>query len=389
MLDRRARTPIVLFALLLLPVAAFTIGTALTPTATDFLCFWTGARFTLDGRDPYDAAAWSAATGGNHPDMFGGLRPTNCPGRYAYPLTTAIAMMPFGALPITVAAIIWQIAFVLGAGGGVVLLARAGRLGRSEGLMLASLVAGSQPLGLPMAAAGFGGLLVLATGLLATSDFVRAGPVLGTLVGALKPHAIPLAVLMRLRELRSVRTILAALAPTYVLVFASIIVDPGWLAKWLDEVLGHRLEMAAFGQSATLWMLGRVAGLPWLGPFLISIGIGALAVALSRAHGHVDRLEVVAIAVVSWQLVVPYALSGDQVPALAATAAAVLRRAAAAPLLVVTLLAVGLVLPWMFYATRYDVLAYGGLEVTNALVPLMLAFLLAFAIGRPVDAVTS
>ncbi len=377
-----ARTQLVLFALLLVPVAVFTIGTALTPAATDFLCFWTGARFTLDGRDPYDAAAWAAATGGYHVDMFGGLRPTNCPGAYAYPLTTAVAMIPLGAFPIGVAAVIWQMAFVLGLGAGLVFLARAAGLGRSEGLMLAVIVGGSQPLGLPMGGAGFGGLLVLATGLLATQELVHAGPVLGTLLAALKPHAIPFAVLVRLREFRSVPTIVAALAPIYVLVLASLIVDPGWPAKWGGELLGHRLEMAAVGQSATLWMLGRVAGIPALAPFLIGIGISALAIALWRVRGHVDRLEAIALAIVAWQLVVPYALSGDQVPALAVIAVVVMRRAAAAPGLMIALLAIGLLLPWMLYAIRYDVLAYGGLEVTNALVPLALALLLAVAIGR-------
>jgi hypothetical protein len=47
------------------------------------------------------------------------------------------------------------------------------------------------------------------------------------------------------------------------------------------------------------------------------------------------------------------------------------------------------VLPWAMYAVRFDVLAYKGLEVTGALVPLATAAVLAAAIARSPRVVTT
>jgi hypothetical protein len=382
---RAVRTRLVLLLVLLVPLVALAVGVATTPRATDFNCFWSGARIVLDGGDPYDRATWTAATGADVVDLFGTARETHCPIGYGYPLTTAIALIPLGALPIGVAIVIWQAMFVLGLGVGLALLARAARLAPAEAILLAILVVASQPLEYEFIDVRFGGLLVLAAGLLATSEakLLDGGPVIGTLLAALKPHVMPLAVLVRLRELGSVLSIAVALAPLYVLGGASLIVDPGWPVKWIAELLGHRLDMATSGQSATLWMLSRVVGIPAVGPLLMGLGIASLGIALWRARGRTERLDAIAVAIVGWAIVVPYALSGDHLVALSVTAAAVLPRAT--PVLTVSLFAIGGVLPWLLYGTRYDVLAYRGLEVTSALVPVALALLLAAALwGRRV-----
>lgn len=376
---RSIRARLVLLIVLLVPLVALGVGVAMTPRATDFNCFWSGARIVLDGGDPYDPATWAAATSANVVDVFGTRRESHCPIGYGYPLTTAIALIPLGALPIGIAIVIWQAAFILGLGVGLALLARAARLAPPEAILLAILVVASQPLEYEFIDVRFGGLLVLAAGLLATSEqkLRHASPVIGTLLAALKPHVMPFAVVVRLRALGSVRSVVAALSPIYVLGGASLIVDPGWPVKWVAELLGHRLDMATSGQSATLWMLGRVAGIPALGPVLVGVGVGTLAIALWRARGRIERLDLLAVAIVGWAIVVPYALSGDHLTALSVTAAAVLRRGTAA--LTLSLFVIGGVLPWVLYGTRYDVLAYRGLEVSNALVPVVLAILLATA----------
>jgi hypothetical protein len=372
---------------LLVPFVLLGVGVAATPRATDFNCFWSGARIVLDRGDPYDPATWSAATGANVVDVFGTKRETHCPIGYGYPLTTAIALLPLGALPIGVAIVIWQAAFILAFGLGLALLARAARLAPAGATLLAILVVASQPFEYEFIDVRFGGLLVLAAGLLAASEpgLRHAGPMIGTLLGALKPHVLPVALLVRLCALRSPRSIALTLAPTLALIGASLVVDPGWPVKWVAELLGHRSDMATSGQSATLWMLGRVAGIPAIGPLLMVLGIGALGIALWRARGRIERLDAIAAAVVGWAIVVPYALSGDHLVALSVTAAAVLRRGT--PALTVSLFAIGGLVPWLLYGTRYDVLVYRGLEVSNALVPVALAALLAVALWarRPGD----
>jgi hypothetical protein len=372
------RPRLVLFLLLVAPFVVLGVGVASTPRATDFNCYWSGAHIVLAGGDPYDSATWAAATGADVVNLFGTTRETHCPAGYGYPLTTAIALIPLGVLPIEIAIVPWQAAFILAMAVGIALLSRAARLGRAEALLFGILVVASEPFFYEFIDVRFGGLLVLAVGLLASSDLIHAGPVLGTVLAVLKPHLMPLAVLVRLREL-GMRSAAAALAPVYVLIGASLVVDPAWPAKWIGEILGPRIDMATAGQSSTLWLLGRVVGIPALGPVLMAVGIGALVVALWRARGRITRLDAVAASTVGWAMVVPYALSGDHLVSLAVVSAAVLRRGT--PTLTLSLLLIAGVLPWLLYATRYDLLVYRGLEVSNALVPLALALLLAAVIA--------
>ena len=69
--------------------------------ANDFSAMWTGARSVLDGRDPYDPALWPDTmarygTQRTHEDFFG------------YPPWVALALLPFGALPVGLAALAWS-----------------------------------------------------------------------------------------------------------------------------------------------------------------------------------------------------------------------------------------------------------------------------------------
>jgi uncharacterized membrane protein YwzB len=99
-----------------------------------------------------------------------------------------------------------------------------------------------------------------------------------------------------------------------------------------------------------------------------------------------------AVAALAWLLLIPYGLTSGQLAPLAIAWAAILRRAVTprtSEPLVVALLAVAGVLPWALYAVRFDVLAYKGLEVTGALVPLATAMVLAAAIARSARLVTS
>ena len=74
----------------------------------DFGIIWSGPRALIDGVDPYDAVAWTAER------LRLGLAPTNSP-VYAYPPWVAVALLPFGVLPLGVAAFAWTACGILAA----------------------------------------------------------------------------------------------------------------------------------------------------------------------------------------------------------------------------------------------------------------------------------
>jgi hypothetical protein len=382
------RRLLVLAVALLVPLAILGVGVAVTPETTDFRCLWTGAAFVLSGRDPYDLADWTRATYSVGVDVFGRIRESNCFGSYPYPLTTAIAMVPLGALPLEIAAVIWEVMLFAGAVVGAALLAKAAALSRSLGLALVVIVLASQPFEQTVMSAQFGGLSLLALGLLAAPTLGSIRPGLGVLLAAMKPHVIPLVPLVRARGERA-RTIVIALAPITVLALVSFVVRPAWPLGWIAELTGQRREM--FADAVSLWTLASVAGIPMLGPGLVAAGILPMGIAGLRARDlHV--LDAMAIAALAWLLLIPYGLTSGQLAPLAIAWAAILRRAVTpttSEALVVALLAVAGVFPWAMYAVRFDVLAYKGLEVTGALVPLATAVVLAAAIARSARVVTS
>jgi hypothetical protein len=382
------RRSLVLAAALLVPLAILGVRAAVTPETTDFRCLWTGAAFVLSGRDPYDLADWTRATYSVGLDAFGRVRESNCFGSYPYPLTTAIAMVPLGALPLEIAAVIWEILLFAGAVVGAALLAQAAGISRSLGLALVVIVLVSQPFEQTVMSAQFGGLSLLALGLLAGPTLGSIGPGVGVLLAAMKPHVIPLVPLVRARGERA-RTILIALVPLTLIALVSLVLRPTWPLGWIAELTGQRREM--FADAVSLWTLASVAGIPTFAPVLIAAGIVPMTVAAIRARDlHV--LDAMAVAALAWLLLIPYGLTSGQLAPLAIAWAAILRRAVTPTKsdgLVVSLFAVAGILPWAMYLVRFDVLAYKGLEVTGALVPLATAVVLAAAIARSPQVVTS
>jgi hypothetical protein len=382
------RRLLVLAAALLVPLAILGVRAAVTPETTDFRCLWTGASFVLSGRDPYDLADWTRATYSVGVDAFGRIRESNCFGSYPYPLTTAIAMVPLGALPIEVAAVVWQVLLFAGAVVGAGLLAQAAALSRSLGLALVVIVLASQPFEQTVMSAQFGGLSLLALGLLAAPRLGSIRPGAGVLLAAMKPHVIPLVPLVRARGERA-RTIVIALVPIAFLALVSFVVRPTWPLGWLAELTGQRREM--FADAVSLWTLASVAGVPLLGPVLVAAGIVPMTVAAFRARDP-HLIDAMAVAALAWLLLIPYGLTSGQLAPLAIAWAAILRRAVTprtSEPLIVALMVVAGVLPWAMYAVRFDVLAYKGLEVTGALVPLATAAVLAAAIARSPRVVTT
>jgi len=372
---------LVLAAVVVVPVAILGFGAALTPETTDFRCFWTGAAFVATGRDPYDVAEWTRATSGVALDVFGRIRPGNCPGSYAYPLTTAIAMLPLGVLPLHVAAVIWELMIFATAVAGAALLARAASLSRYLSLALVVLVLMSQPFEQTVMSAQFGGLSLFAVGLLASQKVGPRRAGVGLIFAAMKPHVIHFVPLVRARGERA-RTIVVAVAPIGALLLVSLALRPAWPISWIAELIGQRRDM--FGASVSLWTLASVAQSPLLGPALVVAAIVPLALAGRRAR-DLDLLDAIAVVALAWLIVVPYGLTSDQPAPLAVAWVAILRRAvtpSTSTAHVVALFVVGGILPWVLYGVRFDVLAYNGLEVTGALVPPATAIVLAAAFTR-------
>jgi hypothetical protein len=379
---------LILAAIVAVPVAILGVAAATTPDTTDFRCFWTGAAFVATGRDPYDLAEWTRATYSVGLDAFGRLRESNCFGTYPYPLTTAVAMLPFGVLPLGIAAVIWEISVFVTAVVGAALLARAAALSRSLGLMLVVLILVSQPFEQNVMSAQFGGMSLLALGLLAAPSIGAGRAGLGVVLAAMKPQVIPLVPLVRARGERA-SAIAVGAAPLALLALVSLAVQPTWPIGWLTELGGQRRDM--FGMEVSLWTLASVAGIPLLGPALVTAGLVPIVFAVRRAR-DLRLLDVIAAVALGWLIVNPYGLTSSHLAPLAAAWVAILRRAVTPTTsgpLVIALFVVAGVLPWAMYLVRFDILVYRGLEVTSALVPPVTAAVLAWALMRSPDSVVS
>lgn len=369
-------------ALVLVPLTIVGVLAATTPETTDFVCFWAGPHLILEGRDPYAQAEWNAVTGGQWVDALGRFRTGNCSDRFAYPypLTTAVAMLPLGALPLDPAAVLWELALFITAGIGLGLLARAAALDRVHALWLAVLVLSSEMFYGNVLNAQFGGVTLLALGLLAAPRLGLLRGTVGIALAALKPHVIFLVPVVRLASL-SRSAIFAALAFGALWFLASLALQPRWLAGWAAD-LSHRREL--FNASTTLWTLESLMSTPGLAMALLVPALAVLGLACWRAW-PLAPIEVTAVAAIAWQLVVPYGLSYDQLGPVAVAAAVVLRIAAARrrswPLLM-PLFAVAWILPWLFFSRGKDMIGgrAGELEVLNAIVPVAVCVLLGIAI---------
>jgi hypothetical protein len=365
------------------PWAILAVIAAVTPQTTDFFCFWTGSRLVLEGRDPYSQTVWESATAGVSVDALGRFRTGNCAVRYAYPLTTAVAMLPLGALPLGVAAALWELAIFIGAGVGLMLIAKAALLGRADSLALVLLVLSTEMFYGTVLNAQFGGVVLLALGLLATNDLGPARGTFGLGLAILKPHVITLVPFARATSL-SRRALFVPLLAAFAFFLVSLALQPGWLASWLAELGGHRREM--FDAAVSLWMLERAIDAPGLAVLLLAPTAALLGLAWWHAR-PLAPVDAMAIAALAWQLVIPYGLSYDQLGPVAIAVAVILRRTAT-PLrrrwLLLALIVTVVVLPWLFFSRGKDMIGgrAGELEVLNALVPVAIAALLALSMLR-------
>ena len=253
----RKRVPRRLVAVGVLVLLAGTIaaGAQLWYQTTDFFCLYHGGRSLLLGRDPYNEVWWGSVTGGLHPDPRGGLSQSSCPGRFGYPLWTAVALLPFGLLPLESAASLWEAVSIGATLAGTWAAWRAARGPRRLAPLFAVLVLTSQPFWLLIVSGQMTGVMLgLAGGLallVARKRDWGAGVALAAL--AVKPQIVVLTLpVFAFRALmgRRRRLISAVLATGGAMLLVPMLFVFSWPVEWLGEITGRRLRVVALLPTA-------------------------------------------------------------------------------------------------------------------------------------------
>ncbi|MDP9265262.1 MAG: DUF2029 domain-containing protein [Chloroflexota bacterium] len=349
----------------------------------DFWCLRTAGQLVLERRDPYDLRTWAETAGAPVALPDGRVAPSACTGAaFAYPLWTALGMVPFAMLPPEASATLW-VALSVGAvaWGASWSWSAFGGPSRSASLC-AVLVAFSQPLWFVLR---YGqttgielGLLGLTAWSLARARERSAGAAFASL--ALKPQLVVLAWLPVLVEAlrRGRRPFLAAATATGLAGAAlSLVITPTWPIEWLQTVLGPRLRIAAL--LPTVWGLANdTLGSPAWGAALVVALVLVLAVLLRGVA--VDRVALLALGVGVSLFASPHVWSYDHLLLVLPWTATLAIGARLGPRghrpLIIGAILVASLLPWVAYAVSTARVS----ETYAAVVPALSALLFAVAL---------
>jgi hypothetical protein len=342
----------------------------------DFVAFWSAGRAVARGLSPYDAQAMAMlqSPAGYDETFFS---------PYYYPLWTALVFIPFGVLPLNVAAALWQTLNQMALLGSVVAVLVA--MDWRPGAMPFAALVCSWVVFHPTLVAFLNSqlsimILALVCGVLLLLTREQAG-VAGCLLALtlIKPQLgiVILPALLGTMVLRRQWVGLLTFSATLVLmVGVSQVVEPGWISDWLnsraEQVVVGRIVPSLWGLAydlvpdAWLWVGGAASGLLLLG----------FIWAWWRCRTVECLPTMLALAVVVGQAVAPFLWTYDQVllllPYTVALAASGERRQR-----IIWRAALGLwavVLPWILYA----VTNVRQRTTVNALLPLaLLAILVA------------
>ena len=271
---------------------------------SDFSYIWAGPRTILDGKDPYDAAEWSASVARLGTEAF------DDPAVYAYPPFVAIALLPIGALPLSVAAGLWAWSGLLAAALAVRILlrsvvpARALVHGVGAGILLLS-----QPAVVTLYSGQWTFWLLAALALLVVALRTHRGAVAAlSSVALLAKPQVALVMLGGLawrswRRAESREAALMLVLPAaIVLISAATMV--GWWISWIMEVPGVRSrEPHITTLAAALADLGAAAP-------ALTVAVALLAAAIT-AFSDPRRADSAALWIALALLVAPYARSYD------------------------------------------------------------------------------
>jgi Glycosyltransferase family 87 len=360
----------------------------------DWFQFWYIGHIAASGASPYDPASFDAALHAYGPVAHGFAVNTQdqsfAPGRFLYPPWTALALAPFGALPLETGIVLMHIALIAASVAAVALFARALPLRSTWTLGLAlAMSAAFGPLVVAARTGHFAGALLL--GLYLVGEGLRRSSAVrfaaGAMLLALKPHLflglalILLVVLVRGRQTRILALSAGLLTSLAVVGFAlfpvpfATLVDTGRAKIGFDLATTPNLAAAlAPGASiaALVILLAIATALGWVAirrsaPESRSWMLLATATALSLVFAPYVQNYDLAVLVPALYLV---AVAGDAThgPKRAAIlAGAVL---------------IGVFLPWLTY---FGFLVVGS-QAPSALVPLAFLALLAATSAHAVPA---
>ena len=289
----------------------------------DYFSFWFAGHLVLIGASPYELSSWQLMrTYGPMPEgavvnVLYGVSDSQLEIFWAHPPWTALAMVPFGALPLTTGVLAWHAVLVIA--GLAALVVGAWSVGLRGGPALAvalTAVALSNPFVVALRTGHFDVLVALGAVLL-TIGLARARPLLvvtGALLAVFKPHVILLVVptaAWTLVRARAWGTIVATTTALAVMAAVSVALVPLDLPR-----LVARLGVKSPSGLATTWELGRQ--LAPSQPFALAILLIGLsfvsAVVIDRATPAERRTEVrMALAMALSLVVAPYANAYDGV----------------------------------------------------------------------------
>lgn len=347
----------------------------------DYAGFWAGSRSLIEGRDPYDAIAWLELHErmGSH-----GLAIVPPQTGFGYPLTTAVAFLPFALLPVSLAAPLWFISQAAAALASLAALARRlspGTVRRDLPVLLALCVA-SQPARVFAEGGNLGGVLLAipAAGLalLLGGRPFAAGLVLGLVV--VKPHpfllAIPL-VLLSIPRGDARRLAAGALVTGGALVLLAFILRPGWIGEWLVSIA--RIQAVPVGRANAYGLFPP----EWRALGLVLVGALVVGFVVWVRRCRPSPGAVAAAALPLSLFAAPYGWSYDHSVLLVTSAVIIAAVAHAAERtrasLLVLLAVVTIPLPWMLYVLAFS----RGEEAWSAVVPVAVLSVLALALTRP------
>ena len=285
----------------------------------DFSYIWAGPRTILDGRDPYDAVDWAASVAALGTEAF------DDPPVYSYPPFVAIALIPIGALPLSIAAGLWTWAGLIAAALSLRTLLRAVAPAQP---LVHGVSAGTLLLSQPAVVTLYSGqwsfwllsaLSVLAVALRRRRHVVAA---FASLMLLAKPQfAVFMVGGLAWRAWRRGETRAAAfmLAVPAAIILISAAASAAWWMSWISQVPAER--------SRELHIATLAAAFTDTGPIAPAITIAvAILVATLAVIVDLRRAQTAGVWVALGLLVAPYARSYDHllllVPIVLACAAA-------------------------------------------------------------------
>jgi hypothetical protein len=372
---RRAIANAALLVVLSLVCGLFAAGLNGWYEERDFHCWWVAGRIVANGGDPYDPQQFVPAVRAIPPSEAKAL--DRCGQRLSYPPWTAMALAPFGALPLPAAATVWASLAVMAAVLGINWTWQLAGLRRFSWPLVAVLVVGTEPFARNFSEGQFATFtfaLTAGAALSMRSNRDAAGG-LATAFLSVKPHttvgfaAVVLALAILRRRWRFVG---ASAAAALGLAGLTQLLRPGWIF----EFVGASTSLSGFiPDRATIWNL---AGSWTLAIVMIALLL-AVVVVLIRRRGAGDA-EILGLAVSFSLVVAPYAWDHDYVVLAIPWSMIISHARQLRPLLrrVLTASTVIVAAPilWILAA----VAALRGGESLFVLVPMFTALLLALAI---------